>query len=104
MTRCQNCDEQLDFWAVYRSFLTGYDPISCPNCGVEYVHRTSNRLLAAGSILVLLLLLFLLGRSVAAGVPILWQLLAFLLASFLVSLALVPLLRFDRREISESKP
>ncbi len=102
MTHSQNCNEQLDYWTVYRSFLAGYDSISCPNCGVEYVHRTRNRLLGSGSILVLLLLFYIFGRAVAPSVPILWQSLAFLLACFLVSLALVPLLRFDRREISEN--
>lgn len=100
MTRCPNCTEQLGFRKVYRSFLAGYEPITCPNCGVEYTHRLMNRFLAAGSIFALVMLYFVLGESVLVGVPLIWRIVGYLFVGFLVSLALVPLLRFERRATS----
>ena len=101
MTRCQSCTKQLEFRTIYRSFLAGYAPISCPNCNAEYVHRPINRAMTAGVIGGVSMLFFVLNQSFLAGVSLVWQAVAFLWGGFLISLGLVPFLRFERRESSD---
>lgn len=103
MANCQNCKQQLDYWTVYRSFLSGYDPFTCPNCGVAYTHQPVNRFIGAGMVLFTIVLLFILDQVFEPALAIGWQLLIGLVIAGVLSLAMVPLLRFEVQKQPDSE-
>ncbi|WP_179295490.1 TIGR04104 family putative zinc finger protein [Bacillus sp. FJAT-45350] len=45
--KCTKCEHDLSWKAIQGSFLRGYRPISCPECGTEHKVKEHSKLIVA---------------------------------------------------------